>query len=41
MEAAYTVDIAASNAIDLEGWEDRGLLLRMKEWIARLWWRLL
>jgi len=41
MEAAYAGDIAASNAIDLKSWEDRGLVLRMKEWTARLWWRLL
>jgi cardiolipin synthase len=41
MQAAYTGDIAASDPIDLETWEGRSLLLRMKEWTARLWWRLL
>ena len=41
MQAAYAGDIAASDAIDLESWEGRSLLLRMKEWTARLWWRLL
>jgi hypothetical protein len=33
--------MAASEAIDLESWEGRALLLRLKEWTARLWWRLL
>ena len=41
MQAAYTGDIAAFDPIDLETWEGRSLLLRMKEWMARLWWRLL
>ncbi len=41
MQAAYARDIVASDAIDLESWEGRSLLLRMKEWTARLWWRLL
>jgi cardiolipin synthase len=41
MQTAYAGDIAASDAIDLESWEGRSLLLRMKEWTARLWWRLL
>jgi cardiolipin synthase A/B len=41
MQAAYAGDIAASDAIDLESWKGRSLLLRMKEWTARLWWRLL
>ena len=41
MQAAYAGGIAASDAIDLERWEGRSLLLRMKEWTARLWWRLL
>ena len=30
-----------SDAVDLETWEGRSLLLRVKEWTARLWWRLL
>jgi len=41
MQAAYAGDIAASEAIDLESWEGRSLLLRLKEWTARLWWRLI
>jgi cardiolipin synthase len=41
MQAAYATDIAASDAVDLERWEGRSLLLRLKEWTARLWWRLL
>jgi cardiolipin synthase A/B len=41
MQAAYATDIAASDAVDLESWEGRSLLLRLKEWTARLWWRLL
>ena len=41
MQAAFAGDIAASDTIDLESWESRSLLLRMKEWTARLWWRLL
>jgi cardiolipin synthase A/B len=41
MQAAYAGDIAASDAIDLESWEGRALLLRIREWTARLWWRLL
>ena len=41
MQAAYAGDIAASDRIDLERWKGRPLLPRMKEWTARLWWRLL
>lgn len=41
MQAAFAGDIAASDPIALEGWQDRSLLLRMKEWAARVWWRLL
>jgi cardiolipin synthase len=41
MQAAYARDIAASDAIDLESWERRSLLLRLKEGTARLWGRLL
>ena len=41
MQAAYAKDIAASDAIELERWKHRSLWLRMKEWTARLWWRLL
>ena len=41
MQAAFTGDMASSDPIDLEGWEDRSLLLRIREWAARVWWRLL
>ena len=41
MSAAFARDIAASDAIELTNWERRPLLLRMKEWTARLWGRLL
>ena len=41
MQSAFTKDIASSNAIDLEAWERRPLLNRVKEWSARLWGRLL
>lgn len=40
MQAAYFRDIANSNAIELEEWERRSLLLRLKEWTARLWGRM-
>ena len=41
MQAVYATDIAASDAIELETWEHRSLLLRLKEWTARLWGHLL
>ena len=41
MHTAFTKDMAASNAIDLASWQRRPLLLRFKEWSARLWGRLL
>ena len=41
MQAAYSADIAASEQIKLESWERRSPLLRLKEWTARLWGRLL
>jgi cardiolipin synthase len=41
MQAAYARDIANSDAIELEKWKHRPLLLRLKEWTARLWGRLL
>jgi cardiolipin synthase len=37
----FAVDLAASNAIDLAGWERRPLSFRFKEWMARMWERLL
>jgi cardiolipin synthase len=36
MQAMFNKDLAASDAILLEQWERRSLLLRIKEWFARL-----
>lgn len=36
MEAMFDKDLAESDAIELEQWEHRSLLLRFKEWAARL-----
>jgi cardiolipin synthase len=41
MQAMFARDLDASDAIDLESWERRPLSFRLKEWIARLWARLL
>jgi len=41
MQAAFAGDLAASRAIDLESWERRPFSFRIKEWMARLWERLL
>ena len=41
MEAMFAQDIEASEAITLESWENRSLLMRLKEWGARLLQRLL
>ena len=41
MLAMFAKDLQASQAIDLESWERRPLSLRFKEWMARLWGRLL
>ena len=41
MQAAFDADLAASEAIDPERWERRPLLFRFKEWLARVWGRLL
>jgi len=41
MQAVFAQDLAASQAIALEAWERRPLLLRLKEWMARVWGRLL
>ncbi len=41
MQATFARDLEASQAIDLESWEQRPLLLRIKEWMARVWGRLL
>jgi cardiolipin synthase len=41
MQAMFAGDLAASQAIDLESWQRRPLLFRFKEWMARVWGRLL
>jgi cardiolipin synthase len=41
MLAMFAVDLAASQAIDLQSWERRPLSFRFKEWMARVWGRLL
>ena len=41
MQAAFAADIALSTEIKLETWKRRSLLLRLKEWSARVWGRLL
>jgi len=41
MRSAFSQDIAASDEIDLESWKHRSLLMRVKEWAASLWSRLL
>ncbi|CAJ0791683.1 Major cardiolipin synthase ClsA [Ralstonia psammae] len=41
MEAAFAKDMATSDEIEQVSWKQRSLLLRMKEWTARLWGRLL
>ena len=41
MQAVYAKDIAASDAIDIESWNRRPIVLRLKELTARLWGQLL
>ena len=41
MQAAFAGDLAASESIDAQRWERRPLSFRFKEWMARLWERLL
>ena len=41
MKAMFENDLAASEAIDLQRWERRPLSVRFKEWMARVWGRLL
>jgi len=41
MQAMFTKDLAASEAILAESWERRPLPFRFKEWMARVWGRLL
>ncbi|MEY3295693.1 MAG: hypothetical protein RLZZ451_1741 [Pseudomonadota bacterium] len=37
VQAMFAADLAASEAITLERWQRRPLLLRLKEWFAGLW----
>lgn len=41
MNDIFAKDLAASQAIALESWQRRPLLWRLKEWLARVWGRLL
>jgi cardiolipin synthase len=41
MQTMFDKDIAASDAIDLHTWERRPLSFRFKEWMARVWGRVL
>ena len=41
MQAMFAADLEASLAISAEDWERRPLLLRIKEWMARVWGHLL
>ena len=41
MLAMFARDLEASDAVDLERWERRPLSFRFKEWMARVWGRLL
>jgi cardiolipin synthase len=41
MLAAFARDLAVSQAIDPEKWEHRSFDLRLKEWMSRVWERLL
>ena len=37
MQAMFAKDLEASKAIDLEQWERRSPLFKLKEWGSRLW----
>ena len=39
MNTMFTLDMAASQAIDPQTWEQRPLQFKVKEWLARLWER--
>jgi cardiolipin synthase len=41
MQTAFAADLDASEAIDAKRWKQRSLSLRLKEWWARIWGRLL
>ena len=37
MRAMFDKDLAASNTLTLQGWRQRGLDMRVREWFARIW----
>jgi cardiolipin synthase len=39
MKDMFTKDLAASQGVDLESWQRRPLVLRLKEWMAVVWAR--
>lgn len=41
MQAAFALDLAASEEIDLWSWQRRAFAMRVKEWAAGIWSRLL
>ncbi|MEO8118884.1 MAG: cardiolipin synthase [Rhodoferax sp.] len=41
MQAIFAKDLDVSESINREHWEKRALIFRLKEWMARLWGRLL
>ena len=41
MQAMFAADLAASRQVDLAQWQRRSIDLRIKEWMARVWERLL
>lgn len=41
MQVMFEADLASSQAIDLPSWKQRPVELRLKEWMAQLWRRLL
>jgi cardiolipin synthase A/B len=41
MQAMFAADLAAADAVDPAEWERRSPLLRLKEWLASIWGRLL
>jgi cardiolipin synthase len=41
MQAMFARDLAASREIDPQAWSRRPIALKLKEWMARVWGRLL
>jgi cardiolipin synthase len=36
MDAMFAKDLAESDAVDPDHWKHRSLMLRLKEWLARI-----